>query len=114
MGKSVTGFDSLQTIQDLVLGGVPGRDHVSIGDDFVGFLGEGARGCFIGEAAIGEIAGSDGTYVSVASGRCSGELSEIGGLVPGLVSSGISDRGDRKSTRLNSSHGGISRMPSSA
>ena len=93
MGKSFTDFDSLQTIQDLVLEGVPGRNHVSIGDDFVGVLGEGARGLFIGETAIGEIAGSDGTYVSVASSCCSGELSKSGGLVPGLASE-FSDRGD--------------------
>lgn len=94
MGKSITDFDSLQTIQDLVLEGVPVRDHVSIGDDFVGVLGEGARGLFIGEAAIGDIAGSDGACVSVASSRCSGELSKSGGLVPGLASSEFSDRGD--------------------
>ena len=94
MGKSITDFDSLQTIQDLVLEGVPGRDHISIGDDFVGVLGEGARGLFIGEAAIGEIAGSDGTYVSMASSCCSGELSKSGGVVPGLASSEFSDRGD--------------------
>ena len=81
MGKSVTDFESLQTIQDLVLEGTPGRDHVSIGDDFVRVLGEGARGLFIGEVAIGEIAGS-------------GELSKSGGLVPGLASSEFSDRGD--------------------
>ena len=91
MGKSITDFDSLQTIQDFVLEGAPRRDHVSIGDDFVGVPGEDARGLFIGEAAIGEIAGGDGTYVSVASG---GELSKSGDLVPGLASSEFSDRGD--------------------
>lgn len=81
VGKSITDFESLQTIQDLVLEGTPGRDHVSIGDDFVRVLGEGARGLFIGETAIGEIASS-------------GELSKSGGVVPGLVSSEFSDRGD--------------------
>jgi hypothetical protein len=70
VGKSITDFNSLQTIQDLVLEGVPGRDHVSIGGDFVGVLGEGARGRFIGE------------------------LSKSGGLVPGLASSEFSDKGD--------------------
>ena len=34
-----------------------------------------------------------------------------GKKVPGLV---VTELVDRKSTRLNSSHGGISRMPSSA
>jgi hypothetical protein len=81
VGKSITDFESLQTTQDLVLEGTPGRDHVSIGDDFVRVLGEDARGLFIGETAIGEIAGS-------------GEPSKSGGLVPGLASSEFSDRGD--------------------
>lgn len=81
MGKSITDFESLQTIQDLVLEGTPGQDHVSIGDDFVRVPGEGACGLFIGEAAIGKIAGS-------------GELSKSGGLVPRLASSEFSDRDD--------------------
>jgi len=81
MGKSITDFESLQTIQDFILEGTPGRDHVSAGDDFVRILGEGARGLFIGEAAIGEIAGS-------------GELSKSGGVIPGLASSEFSDKGD--------------------
>ena len=38
----------------------------------------------------------------------------IGGIADGLLEEGILDRGDRKSTRLNSSHSSISRMPSSA
>lgn len=111
MGKSIADFDSLQTIQDLVLEGVPGRDHVSIGDDFVGVLGEGARGLFIGEVAIGEIAGSDGTYVSVASSCCSGELSKSGDLIPGLASSEFSDRGDTTVSKgAFSKHSGFGRL----
>jgi len=111
VGKSITDFDSLQTIQDLVLEGVPGRGHVSIGDDFVGVLGEGARGLFIGEAAIEEIAGSDGTYVSVASSCCSGELSKSGDLVSGLASSEFSDRGDTTVSKgVFSKHSGFGRL----
>ena len=39
----------------------------------------------------------------------------VAGLVAaGLVAAGLVAAGDRKSTRLNSSHAGLSRMPSSA
>ena len=38
----------------------------------------------------------------------------IGGQVEDLFKASIDEEIDRKSTRLNSSHGGISRMPSSA
>jgi len=38
MGKSITNFNSLQTIQDLVLEGVPGRDLIGVSGSFTIFL----------------------------------------------------------------------------
>lgn len=96
IGKSTMDFESLQTTQGLVSEGVAGRGlsdvsdgicSVSGGADFDTGLGECSPGLSIGEATTDKTAGSDGTYLSVASGCCSGELSKSGGLIPRLGSS---------------------------
>ena len=57
-----------------------------------------------------EIELKDGVIDSVNfTGGCNGNLKGIGALVKGMK-----PEEDRKSTRLNSSHNVISRMPSSA
>ena len=48
--------------------------------------------------------------VGVVMSGCGG----CGGAGAGVVTTGVGAVGDRKSTRLNSSHRSLSRMPSSA
>ena len=60
-------------------------------------------------AALNQVAGPLGVDISdIAQGKQEYSLEDLEFALIGA------DVGDRKSTRLNSSHGGISRMPSSA
>ena len=65
------------------------------------------------------VLGSSGSYGSGTAGACSGYLVEAGGTSLWLDCGNgtfphLQQHVDRKSTRLNSSHQSVSRMPSSA
>ena len=72
-------------------------------------------GCTTTERTVGGalIGGAGGAVVGDAIGGSGGAV--IGGLAGGTAGALIGrESGDRKSTRLNSSHEDLSRMPSSA
>ena len=80
------------------------------------YRGDGSA-TFVGlERFVGRIGGRTGTFVLERSGVFeNGQAKESYSVIPGSATGELQGlRGDRKSTRLNSSHLTQSRMPSSA
>ena len=104
--NSLTDLEFLRRADNILLIGPPGTGKTGIA---IGLLREaclnGYRGRFYSAQAL-----LDELYASLADRSTARLLKRLSRMQPLL----IDEIGDRKSTRLNSSHSGESRMPSSA